>query len=122
MIRTHRRSPIPRAAATLLGLALLPAACGGGDETLDSAAARGKALYDNVCIACHNGDPAKDGSLGPAVAGASAELLRAKVIEGRYPPGYTPRRPSAAMPRYEYLADGIDDLAAYLATVEPAGG
>ncbi len=87
----------------------------------DALVAQGKTIYQNVCIACHAADPTQDGSLGPAVAGSSRELLEARVIRGVYPSGYTPKRPSQAMPKFEYLADGIDALAAYLATFEGTG-
>lgn len=107
----------PRALAAALAGALI--ACGGGDggSELSPAAQRGRQAYRNVCIACHHGDPARDGALGPAIAGASRELLFARVIEGTYPEGYEPKRPSQAMPRYPYVEDQIDDLAAYLAEV-----
>jgi len=106
--------------AALAALASATLACGGADEGggLDAAAARGKAVYDNVCTACHNWDPSQPGALGPAVPGASQELLEAKVLRGEYPPGYTPKLPSAAMPKYEYLAGSIGDIAAYLATIQ----
>ena len=77
--------------------------------------ARGRQVYLSVCTACHNADPNKDGSVGPANAGASRALLEAKILRGEYPPGYTPKRPSAVMPRFENLAASLDDLAAFLA-------
>jgi mono/diheme cytochrome c family protein len=80
-----------------------------------TAAQRGERVYKNVCITCHNPDPTQDGSVGPAVAGASRELVEARVLRAEYPPGYTPKRPSNAMPPMPYLKDSIDDLAAYLA-------
>jgi len=103
----------------LAALASLALACGGGDEgtTLDAAAMRGKTVYENVCTACHNRDPRVSGALGPGVAGASRELLEAKVLRAEYPPGYAPKQPSASMPKYEYLADSVGDIAAYLATI-----
>jgi mono/diheme cytochrome c family protein len=79
------------------------------------AVARGRQVYLSVCTACHNADPNRDGSVGPANAGSSRALLEAKVLHGTYPPGYTPKRPSAVMPRFENLAGSIDDLAAFLA-------
>ena len=96
-------------------------ACGGerdGAADPDAAATRGKLVYANVCTACHNADPRQAGALGPELAGASQELIEAKVLRDEYPPGYAPKRPSAAMPKYEYLAPNIGDLAAYLATVK----
>ena len=108
--------------------ALLCAACSSGvdDRQLSELARKGEHVYQNICIACHNGDPNLDGSLGPANAGASAELLEAKIVRGEYPPGYTPKRPdSHAMPRFAHLADDIPALAAYLGEVkrdEPGAG
>jgi mono/diheme cytochrome c family protein len=90
-------------------------ACSGDDASLSPLAQEGRRIYRNVCIACHNGDPTRDGSLGPAIAGSARELLEAKLLRGEYPPGYTPKRPTAAMPRFESLADRLDALAAYLA-------
>jgi mono/diheme cytochrome c family protein len=103
------------AAFAILGLACSPA----NDHELSAQAREGEKIYQNVCIACHNGNPNLDGALGPANAGASAELLTAKVLRGEYPPGYAPKRPgSNAMPRFEHLAGQIPALAAYLAEVK----
>jgi mono/diheme cytochrome c family protein len=99
---------------------LLAAAClacsqgSSGDAPRSSAAQRGRKLYENVCLTCHNADPTQPGSLGPPLAGASQALLEAKLLRGEYPPGYTPLRPGQTMPRLEYLKDHIGDLAAYL--------
>jgi mono/diheme cytochrome c family protein len=95
-------------------------ACSSGDDRQLSELARdGEKVYLNVCIACHNGNPNLDGTLGPANAGASEELLAAKILRGEYPPGYPPKRPdSNAMPRFAYLKDKIPALAAYLAEVK----
>jgi len=110
-----------RIALALAPLALAALACGAEEPPAgaDPAVTRGKAIYANVCIACHDRNPRADGVLGPSVAGASRELLEAKVLRGEYPPGYTPKRPSAAMPKLEYVAPSIGDVAAYLATFEP---
>jgi mono/diheme cytochrome c family protein len=100
-------------------LALLAAAfaCSDGEQAAQRSelSAQGERVYQNVCIACHHGDPNQDGTLGPAVAGASAELLEYRLVRGGYPPGYTPKRPGEVMPRFEYLAGQIPALAAYLA-------
>jgi mono/diheme cytochrome c family protein len=104
---------------TLAALASAGLACGGGDDGagLDEVAARGKTVYENVCTACHNRNPRENGALGPAIAGASQELLEAKVLRAEYPPGYAPKLPSTTMPKYEYLAGSLRDIAAYLATI-----
>lgn len=104
-------------------IAPLLLACSGAEESgLSPLALEGQRVYQNVCIACHNGDPSVDGSLGPAVAGASEELLHARVVEGTYPPGYTPKKPgSGVMPRFEYLEPQIPALAAYLNEVAAEG-
>ncbi len=117
----------PEMKQTLTILMLGPAlACSdGAAPPADAAVQQGKTIYENVCIVCHNADPNLEGSLGPAIAGASRELLSAKVLRGEYPIGYTPKRPGQTMPRLTYLADGIDALAAYLASGAPnakAGG
>jgi mono/diheme cytochrome c family protein len=75
---------------------------------------KGRQVWLGQCIACHNSDPARDGPLGPAVKGASRELLEERVVKGTYPPGYTPKRSSKVMPARPDLAPSIPDLAAYL--------
>ncbi len=107
-----------RAAKGLMAAALWAAAawgCSSEDASLSPLAQEGRRIYGNVCVACHNGDPTRDGALGPAIAGSSRELLEARLLRGEYPPGYTPKRSSASMPRFEHLADKLDALAAYLA-------
>ena len=109
----------------MFATALLAVACSDGSSAPKDAASqvdaertaarqRGRQIYQNVCIACHASDPAQPGSLGPQLVGASRELIEAKVLRGEYPPGYTPLRPSQAMPRYEYLKDRLGDVAIYL--------
>ena len=96
----------------LLALAL---GCSDGGEAPDeSAAARGERIYKNVCIACHDADPNVDGSVGPAIAGSSRELLEARVIRGVYPPGYRPKRGGTSMPSFPYLAEEIANLEVFL--------
>lgn len=106
-----------------LGLAMtLSVGCSqqASGPALSEAAQRGKAVYNGVCIACHNPNPALDGALGPANAHASRELLEAKILRAEYPPGYKPKRESKAMPPMPHLADEIDDLTAFLAECCPA--
>ena len=109
------------AVASWLGGALAAAGigCSSGPQ-LSEAAQRGRSTYLSVCIACHNQDPALDGAVGPAIAGASRELLEARVVHAGYPPGYQPKRSSSAMPAFPQLAGQIDDLHAFLAECCPA--
>ena len=97
--------------AACLALLACSDGAGGGESDL---ASHGRRVYQNVCIACHNADPAVDGALGPAIAGSSRALLEARVLRGEYPPGYQPKRPSAAMPAFPYLEDEIPALEAFL--------
>jgi mono/diheme cytochrome c family protein len=92
-------------------IVLLLSGCG---QNGNDATSRGKQVYLTECIACHNPDPARDGVLGPAIKGASQELLEARVLRAAYPPGYTPKRSTALMPAQPKLAPKIPDLAAFL--------
>lgn len=104
-----------RLGAGLIALAGL--ACSDAPD-MQTPAQRGETLYRNVCTTCHAQDPTQDGVLGPPVAGASVELLEAKLVRGEYPPGYEPKRTTNQMPPLVHLKDYVGDLAAYLASVE----
>ena len=77
-------------------------------------AERGRQTFVAHCTACHNVDPAQPGAVGPAVKGASPELLEAKVLNGSYPGGYTPKRPTKVMVPIPAVAPDIAALAEYL--------
>lgn len=77
-------------------------------------ARRGRGIYLANCVACHNSDPSKDGSVGPAIKGSSQALLEARLLRASYPPGYAPKRKTSLMPAQPYLKSAIPDLAAYL--------
>lgn len=76
--------------------------------------ARGRAVYVMNCTACHNTDPAKPGPMGPEVLGSSLELVRARLSEGTYPEGYTPKRLTKQMPPMPHLAKHSEALYAFL--------
>ena len=57
---------------------------------------------------------ATTGAIGPAVKGASRQLLEAKIMRAEYPAGYTPKRTTKAMPAQPAMAASLDDLAAFL--------
>ena len=77
-------------------------------------AAKGQQAYMANCIACHNPDPAKDGAVGPAVKGATLDLVKLRVLEAKYPAGYKPKRDTNLMPPLPHLAGSVEDLAAFL--------
>jgi mono/diheme cytochrome c family protein len=104
----------------LLAPLLLVIACSQG-EAGDPAAAlaqRGEQVFQTNCTACHARDPRRDGPVGPPVAGASLELLQAKVLRNEYPPGYTPKRDTQAMIPLAHLEPELPALAAYLAAAQ----
>ena len=101
----------------VLAVILLAAGLAGCSEqgsSLSPEAERGRQVYLAQCSACHATDPGRDGPVGPAVRGASRELLEARLVRGTYPSGYTPKRPSVVMQPMPHLAGSLDDLAAYL--------
>lgn len=104
-----------RVALMVAVTASLVGAC--SQPTSLTAVERGRRVYLANCITCHNPDPAKPGSAGPEIAGASHELLEARVVHGTYPPGYTPKRPTRAMVALPQLTEKVDDLAAFLAAL-----
>jgi mono/diheme cytochrome c family protein len=76
--------------------------------------ARGKTVYQSYCIACHNTDPKKPGTLGPDVFGSSKELLEARILRAAYPDGYKPKRDTKTMPATPNMKDDIPSLYLYL--------
>lgn len=100
--------------AFLLVLPMLAACRDERYEALTGDAKAGWEVFRVHCLLCHT-DPQRDTPTGPALAGANSELLRAKVLEARYPEGYTPRRPGAiTMPPQPQVKDKLELLAAFL--------
>jgi mono/diheme cytochrome c family protein len=89
-------------------------ACPPAKPDADPAVTRGRQVYMGTGIACHNVDPKVDGAVGPAVKGASREVIESKLLRGDYPAGYKPKRTTKVMPPQPGLASSIDDLAAFL--------
>jgi mono/diheme cytochrome c family protein len=83
-------------------------------------AERGKSIYLSNCTACHNVDPTKDGSVGPALAGSSTALVEARVMKAAYPEGYKPKRETRVMVALPHLEKEIPALGAYLSSVQGA--
>lgn len=105
------------AAVSSVALVVLSLAC--KPSTEESPVERGRRAYLANCIACHNIDPAKEGTLGPDIAGSSLALVEARVMRAQYPPGYTPKRGSSLMPAQPFLKNDMPDLAAYLESIPP---
>ena len=102
-----------RAALPLAALVAL-AVGGCSDSGLSPSAERGRQVYLAQCTACHNTDPGQPGAVGPPVKGSSRELLEAKVLNGSYPPGYAPKRPTKVMVPLPAVAPDIAALADFL--------
>jgi len=66
------------------------------------------------CSACHSRNPALDGALGPSVKGATLDLLKARVIHGTYPPGYTPKRNTKVMTKLPLTEQDVEAIHAFL--------
>lgn len=75
---------------------------------------RGQQIYKLNCIACHNVDPSKDGTTGPAVVGSNKELLTTRIIKASYPENYKPKRETKIMVAMPHLEKEILALEAYL--------
>jgi mono/diheme cytochrome c family protein len=88
--------------------------CGKKEEGPETPESRGRRAYVTYCVVCHNADPRKDGTTGPAIAGASQELVEAKTLRQTYPLGYKPKRTTKTMPAYPQVKTRISDLTAFL--------
>jgi mono/diheme cytochrome c family protein len=117
--------PFPRHRAALLFGAALPAvllaalaltACNKQELSPEQARVqKGRTLYTLRCASCHHpADPGRDGSLGPAIAGAGRDLLEARILRAEYPPGYAPKRSTHLMPKLTATPEELDALHAFL--------
>jgi mono/diheme cytochrome c family protein len=78
----------------------------------------GRIIYMTKCVVCHNANPNLAGTQGPPIAGSSMELLEARVLTLKYPPGYKPKRTTSAMRAFPELRNKIPDLYAFLQAAE----
>ena len=102
-----------------LALILLAAQCKKEEAPVlnpaDQLKADGRKIYVSNCIACHSADVDQDGSVGPALKSTTFEILKEKLLHGRYPDGYKGKRPiSGTMPRYAFTDEQIRALEAFL--------
>ena len=82
--------------------------------TLTMDPVKGKVVYNTNCVSCHNLDPKKQGSIGPQIYGSSKELLSKKILFGKYPKNYKPKRSGVAMPIMPDLEREIINIHAFL--------
>ena len=75
---------------------------------------KGRMVYFANCVSCHNNNPKKPGSIGPEVYGVSINVLTQKIVSGKYPVNYIPKRKSKIMPLMPYLNKKISNLHAFI--------
>ena len=75
---------------------------------------KGRMVYFANCVSCHNNNPKKLGSIGPEVYGVSIDVLTQKIVSGKYPENYKPKRTSKIMPSMPYLSKEISNLYAFI--------
>ena len=82
--------------------------------TLTTDIEKGRMVYFANCVSCHNNNPKKPGSIGPEVYGVSIDVLTQKIVSGKYPENYRPKRPSKIMPSLPHLSKEISNLHAFI--------
>ena len=75
---------------------------------------KGRIVYFANCVSCHNNNPKKSGSIGPEVYGVSIDVLTQKIVSGKYPENYRPKRTSKIMPSMPHLNKEISNLHAFI--------
>ena len=75
---------------------------------------KGRMVYFANCVSCHNNNPKKPGSIGPEIFGVSKDVLTQKIISGKYPENYKPKRTSKIMPSMPHLNKEISNLHAFI--------
>ena len=75
---------------------------------------KGRRVYFANCVSCHNNNPKKPGSIGPEVYGVSIDVLTQKIVSGKYPDNYRPKRTSKIMPLMPHLNKEILNLHAFI--------
>lgn len=79
-----------------------------------SSAHANQRLYERNCTKCHNADPSKPGSIGPELVTTPQKAFKMKVVHGKYPNGYKPKRNSKAMPKFGLFDWQVDSLYWYV--------
>ena len=84
---------------------------------LTTAIEKGRMVYFANCVSCHNNNPKKPGSIGPEVYGVTIDVLTQKIVYGKYPENYRPKRPSKIMPSMPHLNKEISNLHAFINSI-----
>ena len=84
------------------------------DDSNATPSERGERIFAGSCIACHHANLEKDVANGPPLTGTTYELLEMKLLSGKYPKGYTPKRNTHVMPLYPLTADRLRALYTYI--------
>ena len=75
---------------------------------------KGRMVYFANCVSCHNNNPKKPGIIGPVVYGVPIDVLTQKIVSGKYPENYRPKRTSKIMPLMPHLNSEISNLYAFI--------
>ena len=75
---------------------------------------KGRMVYFANCVSCHNNNPKKPGSIGPEVYRVTIDVLTQKIVSGKYPENYIPKRTSKIMPSMPHLSEDISNLHAFI--------
>ena len=75
---------------------------------------KGRMVYFANCVSCHNNNPKKPGSIGPVVYGVPIEVLTQKIVSGKYPENYRPKRKTKIMPLMPHLNREISNLNTFI--------
>jgi mono/diheme cytochrome c family protein len=66
-------------------------------STMEFDSIKAQKIYYSQCISCHHKDPHLKGALGPELSGIPLEVFKLKVLQGKYPVGYNPKRKTNLM-------------------------
>ena len=75
---------------------------------------KGRAVYFANCVSCHHNNPKNTGSIGPEVYGVPIDVLTQKIVYGKYPGNYRPKRTSKMMPSMPHLKKEISNLHVFI--------
>lgn len=83
---------------------------------------KGHKLFQIHCISCHNKDPNMKGAIGPELIDAPLDLMKIKVVTGRYPEvlpkGFVPKRKTKQMKKFPKLEADVPSIHAWIQSVK----